>query len=464
MEFAMSTMIKNGRVITATDDYVADIYIEKDKVTAIGKNLPMQAERTVDASNRLVIPGGIDPHVHMELPFGGTISSDDFKSGTIAAAFGGTTSIIDFAIQYKGKTFEQTLDDWDDKAEGQCAIDYSYHLAVTEYEPRHKAEFAKVVERGITTFKIFLAYPGVFMIDDTTMFRVMQSAGEAGGMTLVHAENGIAISQMIENLVAAGKMEPKYHAQSRPPVMQADGVARALRVGEVAKAPVFIVHVSCEAAMNEIVRSRDEGNASFGETCTQYLFLDETYYDKPDFEGAKYVFTPPLVGKENIEPLWKGLKLGYLQEVSTDHCPFNFKGQKELGRGDFRKIPNGGPGVEDRLSLVYDGAVVKRGFSLNKWVELTSTASAKMFGMFPRKGTIAPGSDADIVIFDPNRERTLSAKTHHMNCDYSLFEGMKIKGLPETVLSRGKVIIENNEYKGRPGEGNFLKRGACATA
>jgi len=458
----MSLLIKNGRIITATDDYVGDVFIDGQTIHTVGKNLAVPADRTIDASNRLVIPGGIDPHVHMELPFGGTVSSDDFKTGTIAAAFGGTTSIIDFAIQYKGKTFKETLDDWDSRAGPKCAIDYSYHLAVTEYQPHHEKEFAEVVDRGIPTFKIFLAYPGVFMIDDTTMFRVMQSAGAAGGMTLVHAENGVAIQQMIENLVKAGKMEPKHHAQSRPPTMQADGVARALRVAEVAKAPVFIVHVSCEAAMNEIVRSRDEGNPSFGETCTQYLFLDETYYDKPDFEGAKYVFTPPLVAKENIEPLWKGLKLGYLQEVSTDHCPFHFKGQKELVRGDFRKIPNGGPGVEDRVSLIYHGGVVERGMSLNKWVDLVSTASSKMFGMFPKKGTIAPGSDADIVIFDPSKERTLSAKTHHMNCDYSLFEGMRIKGYPETILSRGKVIVENNEYKGNPGEGKFIKRGRCA--
>jgi dihydropyrimidinase len=458
----MSTLIKNARIITAADDYHADIYIEKDAIATIGRDLPHKADKVIDAKNKLVIPGGIDPHVHMELPFGGTVSSDSFETGTRAAAWGGTTTVIDFAIQYHGKTFEQTLDEWDAKAEGKCAIDYSYHLAVTEYEPKHKPEFKKVVDRGISTFKIFLAYPGVFMIDDTTMFRVMQSAGEAGGMTLVHAENGIAIQQMIDNLVAEGKFEPKYHAQSRPPTMQADGVARALRVGEVAKAPVFIVHVSCEAAMTEIVRSRDEGNASFGETCTQYLFLDQSYYDKPNFEGAKYVFTPPLVPKENIEPLWKGLKLGYLQEVSTDHCPFNFKGQKELGRGDFRKIPNGGPGVEDRLSLVYHGGVIERGFSLNKWVDITSTASAKMFGMFPKKGTIAVGSDADIVIFNPDTKRTISAKTHHMNCDYSLFEGMQIQGAVETVLSRGKTIIENDQYRGKPGDGRFLKRGQCA--
>ncbi len=459
----MSVLIRNGRVVTAVDDYVADVFIDGETVSAIGKNLPMKVDRTIDASGKLVIPGAIDPHVHMELPFGGTVSSDYFKTGTIAAAFGGTTSIIDFAIQFKGKTYQQTIDDWHAKCEGKCAIDYSYHLAVTEHEPRHKEEFKRIVDQGVTTFKIFLAYPGVFMIDDQTMVRVMRSAGESGGMTLVHAENGVAIQHLIDDLIAAGKVEPKHHAQSRPPVMQADGVARALRVGAVAGAPVFIVHVSCELAMKEIVRSRDEGHDSFGETCTQYLFLDETCYEKSDFEGAKYVFTPPLVHKDNNEPLWKGLKLGYLQEVSTDHCPFYFNGQKELGRGDFRKIPNGGPGVEDRLSLVYHGGVVERGFSLNKWVDICCTASAKMFGMFPKKGTIAVGSDADIVIFDHNKQRTISAKTHHMNCDYSLFEGMKIKGQPETVLSRGKVIVEDNEYKGRPGEGKFIKRGQCAT-
>ena len=424
----MTTLIKNGRIITASDDYVADIFIDGETVKTIGKDIPISADKMIDVAGKLVIPGAIDPHVHMQLPFGGTVSSDDFKSGTIGAAFGGTTTIIDFAIQYHGKTFQQTIDDWHEKASGKCAIDYSYHLAITEYESHHRAEFQKIVDQGITTFKIFLAYPGVFMIDDQTMFRVMQSAGEVGGMTLVHAENGVAITEMINNLVAAGKLEPKYHAQSRPPIMQADGVARACKVAAFAKSPVFIVHVSCEAAMMELQRSRDDGNAAYGETCTQYLFLDESYYDKPNFEGAKYVFTPPLVGKENIEPLWKGLKLGYLQEVSTDHCPFFFKGQKELGRDSFTKIPNGGPGVEDRLSMVYQGGVVERGFSLNKWVDLCSTASAKLFGMFPKKGTIAVGSDADIVIFDPDKKSTISAATHHMNCDYSLFEGFKIKG------------------------------------
>jgi dihydropyrimidinase len=459
----MSTLIKNGRIITATDDYHADVFIDGETVAAIGKNLLMKADQTIDAKGKLVIPGGIDPHVHMELPFGGTVSSDDFKSGTIAAAFGGTTTIVDFAIQGKGMTMTQAHEAWHAKSEGKCAIDYSWHMAVTKFENEDKAEMKRLYDAGVTTFKIFLAYPNVLMIDQPTVYRVMKNAGELGGLTLVHAENGEAIEEMIKIFVAAGKKEPKYHAQSRPPVMQADGVARAVKVAEFAKAPVFIVHVSCESAMMEIVRSRDAGNPAYGETCTQYLFLDETAYDKPNFEGAKYVFTPPLVGRENIEPLWKGLKLGYLQEVSTDHCPFNFKGQKELGRETFTKIPNGGPGVEDRLSMTYHGAM-QRGFSLNKFVDITSTASAKMFGMFPRKGTIAVGSDADIVIFDPDKERTISCKTHHMNCDYSLFEGWKIRGEPQTVLSRGKVIIQDGQYKGKPGEGKFIKRGPCATA
>src|SRR4051794_27040732 len=459
----MSTLIKNGRIITATDDYHADIFIDGETVSAIGKNLPMKADQTIDAKGKLVIPGAIDPHVHMELPFGGTVSSDDFKSGTVAAAFGGTTTIIDFAIQGKGMTMTQAHEAWHAKSEGKCAIDYGWHMAVTKFENQDKGEMKRLYDAGVTTFKIFLAYPNVLMIDQPTVYRVMKAAGELGGMTLVHAENGEAIEERIRILVSEGKTEPKYHAVSRPPVMQADGVARAVKVAEFAKSPVFIVHVSCESAMQEIVRSRDDGNPAYGETCTQYLYLDDSEYEKPNFEGAKYVFTPPLVPKENIEPLWKGLKLGYLQEVSTDHCPFYFKGQKELGRETFTKIPNGGPGVEDRLSMVFHGAM-QRGFSLNKFVDITSTAGAKMFGMFPKKGTIAVGSDADIVIFDHNKDRTISAKTHHMNCDYSLFEGFKIKGYPETVLSRGKVIIENNEYKGRPGEGKFLKRGACATA
>jgi dihydropyrimidinase len=457
----MSTLIKNGRIITATDNYFADIFIDGQTIKAIGTALPFAADKTIDAAGKLVIPGGIDPHVHMQLPFGGTVSSDDFESGTRAAAVGGTTSVIDFAIQYHGKTFGQTLDDWHAKAAGKCAIDYGFHLAVTEYEPRHKAEFKQVIDAGVPTFKLFLAYPNVFLVDDRTMYRVMRSAGEAGGLTLVHAENGVVIEEVIQDLVAAGKTEPLYHPLSRPPVTEVDGIQRAIHVAELAKAPVFIVHVSTAAGMQQIRRARDAGQPAFGETCTQYLYFDDRKYNQPNFEGAKYVFTPPLRPEGNIEPLWQALKLGYLQEVSTDHCPFNFKGQKELGLSSFTKIPNGGPGVEDRLVMVYHGAM-QRGFSLNKFVELTSTASAKMFGMFPKKGTIAVGSDADIVIFDPEKEQTRSAKTHVMNCDYNLFEGMKIKGVVEIVLSRGKTVVQNSQYIGHAGDGQFLKRGTCA--
>ncbi|HEX8341597.1 MAG TPA: dihydropyrimidinase [Tepidisphaeraceae bacterium] len=455
----MTTLIQNGRIVTATDDYHADVYIDGETIAAIGRNLPHKADQTIDAKNLLVIPGGIDPHVHMELPFGGTVSSDDFDSGTRAAAFGGTTSIIDFAIQYKGKTFKQTLDDWHAKADGNCSIDYGFHLGITEYEPRHAPEFAEVVAHGVTSFKLFLAYPGVFMVDDRTMFRVMQSAGAAGGLTLVHAENGVVIQEMIENLVAAGKTEPKYHAQSRPPVTEVDGAARALRVAELAGAPVFIVHVSTAAGADEIKRARERGLPAYGETCTQYLFFDDSKYEAKNFEGAKYVFTPPLRPKENIEPLWDALRLGHLQEVSTDHCPFFFTGQKALGKGDFTKIPNGGPGVEDRLTMVYHGGVVQRGMSLNQWVNLTSTASAKLFGMFPRKGTIAINSDADLVLFDPAATQTRSAKTHHTNCDYNLFEGMQVRGKVTKVLSRGKLLVDDGQWVCTHNEGKFLKRG-----
>ena len=458
----MKTLIKNGRVVTASDDYRADVFIDGATIHSIGAALTMAADKVIDATDKLVVPGGIDPHVHMQLPFGGTVSSDDLLTGTRAAAMGGTTTIIDFAIQYKGKTFAQTLDDWHAKAEGRCAIDYGFHLGVTEYEARHKPEFARVIDSGVTTFKLFLAYPGVFMVDDRTMFRVMQSAGEAGGLTLVHAENGLVIEEMIQNLVAAGKLEPKYHAQSRPPVTEIDGIDRALRVAELAGSPVFIVHVSTAGGADAIRRSRDAGHSAFGETCTQYLFFDDSKYDQPNFEGAKYVFTPPLRPRENIEPLWNALRMNYLQEVSTDHCPFNFKGQKELGRQSFTKIPNGGPGVEDRVAMVYQGAVVERGFSLSRWVDLISTASAKMFGMFPKKGTIAVGSDADILIFDPSRPQVRSARTHHQNCDYNLFEGMPVGGSVQSVLSRGKTIVENGQYVGKSGDGQFIKRGRCA--
>ncbi len=456
----MKTLIKNGRIVTAVDNYKADILIEGETISVIGARLDMEADRVIDASGKLVIPGGIDPHTHMELPFGGTEASDDFRTGTQAAAHGGTTTIIDFAVQYKGQSLIEAVDNWHRKAEGKTAIDYGFHLITTELEDNQIEEMYTVMDEGITSFKMFMAYPGVFLVDDATIFRAMSAAGERGGLICMHAENGIVINEIIKRALAAGRTAPKYHALTRPTRAEAEGVHRAIAIAEMAEAPVYIVHLSCADALNQVREARDRGLPAFAETCPQYLFLSIDDYGE-DFEGAKYVMTPPLRDRKNQAELWKGLKTDDLQVISTDHCPFCMKEQKELGRDDFSKIPNGAPGVEHRMSLIYNGGVVEQRISLNRFVELTSTAAAKMFGLFPRKGTIAIGSDADIVIFNPDAEQTISAATHHMNVDYSAYEGWKIKGAVETVLSRGRVVIENGEYKGQPGDGQFLKRGTC---
>ena len=462
----MTTLIKSGRIVTASDDYIADILVEGETIKQIGANLEIAADTTIDASGKLVIPGAIDPHTHMELPFGGTHSSDDFTSGTIAAAWGGTTTIVDFAVQGKGQTLQQGLDTWHAKAKDKCAIDYGFHLICTEFGHDDAPRIHRIIaEEGVSSFKLFMAYPGVFLMDDATIYRVMKAAGPMGGLTMIHAENGVVINEIVRETLAAGNTSPKYHALSRPPSMEAEAVHRVVALAHQAKAPVYIVHVSCAEALEPIKVARDKGWAVYGETCTQYLTLDVSCYDEPGFDGfagAKYVMTPPIRSKSNHEPLWMGLKNGSLELVSTDHCPFFLKGQKELGRGDFTKIPNGGPGIEPRLALVYDGAK-KRGFSLNRWVELTSTAAAKRFGMFPRKGTIAVGSDADIVVFDPEKPVTWGVGREHMNTDYSLFEGLQTTGDIETVLLRGKIIIQNGQFLGKAGDGQFLHRGATAT-
>lgn len=458
----MRTLIRNGRIVTAVDDYKADVLIEDEIVTVIGAKLDMEADLVIDAAGKLVIPGGIDPHTHMELPFGGTEASDDFRTGTIAAAHGGTTTIIDFAVQYKGQSLIEGVDNWHQKAEGKTAIDYGFHLITTELEDNQIEEMYTVMDEGVTSFKMFMAYPGVFLVDDATIFRAMSAAGERGGLICMHAENGVVINEIIKRALAQGRTAPKYHALTRPTRAEAEGVHRAIAIAEMAEAPVYIVHLSCADALNQVREARDRGLPAFAETCPQYLFLDIGDYGE-DFEGAKYVMTPPLREKWNQAELWKGLRTDDLQVISTDHCPFCMKEQKELGRDDFSKIPNGAPGVEHRVSLIYNGVVENR-LSLNRFVELTSTAAAKMFGLFPKKGTIAVGSDADIVIFDTEREQTISAKTHHMNVDYSAYEGRTIKGVVETVLSRGRVVIDNGEYKGKPGDGQFLKRGTCVTA
>jgi dihydropyrimidinase len=458
----MKTLIKNGRVVTAVDDYKADILIEDEVVSVIGASLTMEADQVIDAGGKLVIPGGIDPHTHMELPFGGTQASDDFRTGTIAAAHGGTTSIIDFAVQNKGESLISGLDRWHQKAEGKCAIDYGFHLITTEFEDNQVEEMHTLMDEGVTSFKLFMAYPGVFLVDDATIYRAMTTAGERGGLICMHAENGIVINEIIKRALAEGKTAPKYHALTRPTVAEAEGVHRAIAIAEMAETPVYIVHLSCADALNQVREARDRGIPAFAETCPQYLFLSIDDYGD-DFNGAKYVMTPPLREQSNQAELWKGLKMDDLQVISTDHCPFCMKEQKELGKNDFTRIPNGAPGVEHRVPLIFNGGVVENRISLNRFVELTSTAAAKMFGLFPKKGTIAIGSDGDIVIFDPEKEQTISASSHHMNVDYSAYEGKKIRGVVETVLSRGKVVIDNGAFAGKAGDGRFLKRGTCVS-
>lgn len=460
----MSTIIKNGRIITAEHDYIGDIFIEDDKITLIGEHIDIMVDITIDARGRYVIPGGIDVHTHLDMPFGGTNSCDDFETGTRAAAFGGTTSLIDFAIQPKGKSMREGLDIWREKAEGKATIDYSFHMIVTDLPDSRLPEMRAMVEEGVTSFKLFFAYPNVLMVDDATIFKAMRQTTDNGGLVCMHAENGNVIDLIVEQMAAEGKLSPKYHALSRPTTAEAEATNRGIALAEMANTPVYIVHVSCNEALLRIAEARDRGIPVFAETCPQYLFLSLEDIEKENFEGAKYVFSPPVREKWNQEKLWGGLQQNNLQVVSTDHCPFNFHGQKELGRDDFRKIPNGGPGLENRLHLTYQGGVNESRISLNKWVEVNSTAPAKIFGMYPRKGTIAVGSDADIVIWNPDTEHTISSESHHMNVDYSMFEGKHIKGDAEIVLSKGKVIVENNQFKGSPGNGSFIKRDAFGSA
>ncbi|MCX6173900.1 MAG: dihydropyrimidinase [Ignavibacteriales bacterium] len=454
----MSLLIKNGRIITAEQDYIADIFIEKDKITTIGLSLNIQAAKIIDAKGKYVIPGGIDVHTHLDMPFGGTTSSDDFETGTIGAAFGGTTSLIDFAIQPKGKSMREGLDTWRKKAEGKATIDYGFHMIITDLPDERISEMDDMVAEGVTSFKLFLAYPNSLMVDDAIIFKALKQTSKNGGLVCMHAENGMVIDQIVKETVAKGNLSPLYHALSRPAAAEGESTNRAIALAEMAGTPIYIVHLTCNDALIKVSEARAKGQPVFAETCPQYLYLSIDDIAKPDFEGAKYVFSPPVREKWNQEKLWAGLQKNDLQVVSTDHCPFNFKGQKDMGKDNFTKIPNGGPGLENRLHLLYQGGVNEKRFSLNRWVELTSTNPAKIFGMYPRKGTIAPGSDADIVVWDPQKEHTISAKTHHMKVDYSMFEGKKVKGDADLVISRGEVIIENKKFLGKAGRGNFVKR------
>ena len=460
----MSTIIKNGRIITAEQDYFADIYIEKDKVTTIGSELNNEADKIIDAKDKYVIPGGVDVHTHLDMPFGGTTSSDDFESGTRAAAFGGTTCLIDFAIQEKGTRMRDALDIWWKKGEGKATIDYGMHMIVTDLPEAHLEDMSDMVKEGVSSFKLFMAYPDVLMVDDATIFTAMKHTSKTGALVCMHAENGNVIDLLVRQAIADGKKAPIYHALTRPTTAEGEAVNRAIALSEMAGAPVYIVHLSSNDALEKVAEARDRGLPVYAETCPQYLFLSLDDMNKPGFEDAKLVFTPPLREKWHQDKLWAGLQKNTLQVVSTDHCPFCFKEQKELGVEDFTKIPNGGPGIEHRLQLLFEGGVNEGRISVNRWVELTSTTPAKMFGLYPRKGTIAVGSDADIVIWDPKYEHTLSVATHHMHVDYSMFEGKKIKGNAETVLSQGEVIVQNNKFSGSAGRGNFLKRDTYAGA
>ncbi|MGE0864569.1 MAG: dihydropyrimidinase [Vicinamibacterales bacterium] len=455
----MSILIKNGTIVTASDQYVGDVFIEGEKVTTIGTALSLPADRVIDATGKYVLPGGIDVHTHMDMPFGGTTSADDFESGTIAAAFGGTTTIVDFAIQYRGERLHDALEAWSKKAEGKAAIDYGFHMIITELSDQVEEEMDAMVRQGVSSFKLFMAYPGVFMLDDASIFRAMLRTGKNGGTICMHAENGGVIDVLVKKALAEGKTAPKYHALTRPARAEGEAAHRAIALAEIADVPVYIVHLSAAEALEQVTEARDRGLPAFAETCPQYLFLSYDNYEEPGFEGSKYVMSPPLRDKSTQDRLWRGLAFNDLQAIATDHCPFCMK-EKHLGDGDFSKIPNGAPGVETRMSLVYDGGVRTGRISMNRFVELTSTSPAKIFGMFPKKGTIAPGSDADIVIFDPEKTTTLSAKTHHMKVDYNPYEGRSVTGVTETVLSRGKVIIDAGKFTGKAGAGSFLKRSA----
>ena len=462
------TLITGGTIVTAADRYEADVLVDGEKIAQIGTGLSAGGAKKIDATGKYVIPGGIDVHTHMELPFGGTFASDDFETGTRAAAFGGTTTIVDFAVQAMGGTLAAARDEWMRKAEGKAVVDYGLHMIVRDVSDRVLREMDTLVRDGVSSFKLFMAYPGVFMVDDGAIFKALVRTGENGGLICMQAENGDVIDVLVRKALVEKKTAPKWHALTRPPEAEGEATGRAFKLAEMAGGvPLYIVHVSAAQALEQVRLFRDRGLPAYAETCPQYLFLSYDNYEEPGFAGAKYVMSPPLREKWHQEELWKGLARNDLQVVSTDHCPFcmkeGFQGQpkqKELGKGDFSKIPNGAPGVETRMALMFDGGVAAGRITASRWIELTSTTPAKIMGMFPRKGTIAIGSDADIVVWDPKATQTLSAKTHHMRVDYNPYEGRKVKGKALTVLSRGEVIVHDGKFLGKKGRGKFIKRGS----
>ncbi len=461
-------LITGGRIVTAVDDYKADILIRDGRIEAIGRALEAPEVQHYDATGLLIFPGGIDVHTHMENVQGPAITCDTFASGTQAAAFGGTTTIVDFALQERGQSPKASLDEHLARAEPQVCVDFGFHVIITDAAPEYLSELPDLIRQdGVSSFKMFMAYPGVLMVDDAAIFRTMRKVGEHGGMVNLHAENGAVIEVLIQEALEQGHSSPKYHALTRPRIMEAEATHRAIRIAELAEIPVYMVHLSCQEALEVVVEARDRGIHAFAETCPHYLFLTIEEYDRPGFEAAKFVMTPPLRDHHCQESLWRGLRFDDLQIVSTDHCPFCFNENprglnrsKQLGRDSFAQIPNGAPGVEFRLPLLYDGGVRRGKISLNRFVQLISTAPARMFGLFPRKGTIAVGSDADLVLFDPNRQHVLTATTHHSLVDYSLYEGRTVTGKVEKVFLRGQLIVDGDRWLGREGQGQYQRRSA----
>ncbi len=455
----MKKIIKNGTIVTATDTFQGELLIEDGKITQIGTNLTALGAEVIDAKGCFVFPGGIDPHTHLDMPFGGTVTKDDFETGTIAAAFGGTTSIIDFCLTNKGEPLKNAIQTWHDKSKDKAVIDYGFHLMISEMNENVLNELPQVItEEGITSFKVFMAYKNVFQADDETLFKTLVTAKDLGALVMVHAENGDVIDYLTKKALAEGKTEPIYHALTRPPELEGEATGRAARFAGLANSQLYVVHVSCADAVEKIAEARSKGFDVWGETCPQYLVLDQSCLEKPNFEGAKYVWSPPLREKWNQDVLWNALKSGQLQTLGSDQCSFDYKGQKDLGRDDFTKIPNGGPIIEDRMTILFSEGVKKGRISLNQFVDITSTRIAKLFGLFPKKGTIAIGADADLVIFDPNVERIISAETHHMAVDYNAFEGMQVTGEPVSVLVRGEYVVRDKQFVGKPGSGCYLKR------
>ena len=453
----MSILIKNGNIITATDNYIADIFIEVETISAIGENLQVKADKEIDAFGKLVMPGGIDPHVHLDMPFMGTYSSDNYETGTRAALYGGTTMVIDFILQKQGNSLQTALQEWRSRSDNNCVGDYSFHMAVTDFNDETKKEIKGLIEvEGIVSFKTFMAYKGALMIDDRQMIGLMEEVKKHGGIINVHATNGDMIDYLTQKHREEGKLSPLYHYLSQPEVTEAEASERFVEMTNYTGCPGYIVHLTCEGALNAVRNATRRNQKVFVETCIQYLLLDASLY-KNDFEGAKWVMSPPLREKKDQETLWAGINQGLVQVVATDHCPFKWE-QKLMGKNDFSKIPNGHPAIENRMELLFSEGVKKGRISLNKYVEVTATNPAKIFGMFPRKGTIAVGSDADIIIVDPNEKHILSAATHHMNVDYSGYEGWEVTGKVKTVLLRGKVAIDNNECFLEKGYGQFIKR------